>query len=378
MNSDVPGGASGATASSESGCLLPSMTAVTPSVLTAPIPDPMVPTAIAHTKPLEPEDDSSALPVYSCSELLDALPSLHTSTPSGPRLPVEILEEIIDSIASLDDDIEEFPLVHISWTTEDVLQMLSTLCLVCRALVPRCRLYMYNIITLRSQKDLSSIATTLSNHPHLVARIQDLTIDARLSDSQAWISAIPLSLPLASMGSIFLQFRGVDLTQLHPSFPATCTMFGGEVLLLNLVDVQYTRYSQITRLVRAVRAKSWNWTVTRDTLPLEVTVPLYPGRMCMPHYMRKLDWRLTWDMLDRILQALLSEDRLRWHCRYLYCSTEWPPSGVLRATYGVVLEKLVLFYQRTLSSNGVYFVFFSSGPFRIEFKSESHLSTEVM
>lgn len=357
------------------------MTAVTqPALVTlarAPISDAII-TTTTHTKSLEPEADSSAISSHSCNELSDPLPP----TPSGPRLPIAILERIIDCIA-IDYDLGGSP---VYWTFKDVHPMLLALCLVSQALVLRCRLYLYRNITLRNEQDLQSVAAALSHHPSLIAHIHNLVIDARHPQagspiSQSWISAVPLSLPIARMESLpQLWLDSVDLTQLHPSFYALCARFA-KVHCLVLIDVRYTRYSQLTRLVRAVQTGVLMCVFDFDSaailsaqglgLHTQPPLPSSAGRLLFPHCMDAVYWSLTWDALDHILQTLLSEeDCTPWPCATLDLKTNWPPRGGILSPYGVVLEKLVLFNQRLLHNGQRCSIQLTSGPFKIYFYGE--------
>lgn len=99
----------------------------------------------------------------------------------------------------------------------DELASIQACCLVRRAWIPRCRLYLCRTVHLDSRGMLQAASTFFHSSPFHAEKVRGLVVIGRGAD-QTWISNIPLRLPkLVNLERI--SFRDVDLSQQHPSFP---------------------------------------------------------------------------------------------------------------------------------------------------------------
>lgn len=171
---------------------------------------------------------------------------------SRPRLPIEIIERIIDFFPFLYGSYNGW---ESAWTPADTRAALRTCFLVCRAFVPRCRLHLLDSITLRTEKDLTAVENMFNKAPGLAKYVSTLTIDVVGAGPQSWVSAIPFALAVPSMELWELRVRGVDFTTVHVSFQRAFTRFAG-VSTLRLEDIRYSRYSQVTRFIHAINASA--------------------------------------------------------------------------------------------------------------------------
>lgn len=169
-------------------------------------------------------------------------PTPQTQPHPIPRLLIEILEHIVDCIA-LDFDPIDCPGY---WTSRDVNLMLAACSLVYRALVPRCRLFLFKDVILRFPRNLTNLVLTLQKYPYLIEHIWILDIHPTDTESQSWVTTVLLSLPITSMNLRALILSGVDFTQLHSTFYMTCTRFQ-ETESLFLDGVRFTRSRLRTR-----------------------------------------------------------------------------------------------------------------------------------
>ena len=99
----------------------------------------------------------------------------------------------------------------------DELASIQACCLVQRAWIPRCRLYLCRTVHLDSREMLQAASKFFYSSPFHAEKVRGLIIIGGGAD-QTWISNIPLRLPkLVNLERI--SFRDVDLSQQHPSFP---------------------------------------------------------------------------------------------------------------------------------------------------------------
>lgn len=291
-----------------------------------------------------------------------------------PRLPLEVLHNVIDTIALSYDRTNLSDATH--WNFWDSRVMLRACGLTCRNFVRRARHHLQRIdhLTLRSLHDLTSLVTATSKSPLFAHRIDALTIDASVSLlGQSWVSAVPLLLPLASMAVQRLALVGVDFTRLHPTFHRACTRFGG-VQQVYLKSVTYTRYSQIARLLRALRVNSLTWdapapTVQPEPGSLKLDVTVHPGPLFLPRYLRDIELTMTWDVLATMLHDFPWEDPVDRPRREWQFNPEWPP---VTPSYTTVLEDIVKVYELSLPEQRDSFQL-NPGPFWITMRSESPL-----
>lgn len=288
--------------------------------------------------------------------------SLHPPPHPSPRLPIEILEYIVDRIA-LDWDQSDPP---VFWTLADVPTMLAACSLVHRALIPRCRLHLFETVTLRSQQDLTSLVTTLRKFPQFVKRVRHLDIDATSTESQSWVSTVPLSLPITSMDLDSFSLTGVDLTLVHSTFYMACSRFH-EVKNIFFQDVRFTRYSQVTRLVRVTKATHFMWNVKVEDEVLHA--PVQPrGRVSLPKT-GQVSWFMPWGLLETIMQSFLYEEFTAWP-RQLLVLAHGPSRDIPRAIYVAVLQHIMQVYERISYISRESAVVFASGPFILELSGE--------
>ena len=126
-----------------------------------------------------------------------------------PELPVEIWDHVIDIIADTYGD-DGFQL------GDEARRELSSCFLVCRAWVPRCRLYLFREIDVISRDSLRSISTFLQKSPAFAGFVEKLNICAEGTD-QSWVATVPLLLPNLS-GLYTVSFTSLDFRQQHPRF----------------------------------------------------------------------------------------------------------------------------------------------------------------
>lgn len=265
------------------------------------------------------------------------------------RLPVEILEYIIDIAGDSS-----------SGTISDSGRAVLRACLlVCRAFAPRCRFHLANRIILRSKEDLANVAKMITMRPDLAIQNLTLTIDVVGAGPQGWVSAIPRTLPLSVMDIMELDIRGVDFTTLHGTFPAAFSRVDS-VCTLRLEDIRYSRYSQVTQFIRAVKARYLRWDVDH-TSPIDRSssrafvesglVGAHPGRLSLPRVIKDITWSTTWDLLLRCMLGLprthlSSTSFARWHC-----SVSSATQGVPDAYRGAVLGEVARTFERFASGN---------------------------
>lgn len=89
---------------------------------------------------------------------------------NGPRLPVEVIEEIIDSCVS-----------HAAVPNhEQVLRAYQVLCtcsLICRDLLPRSRKNLYSVVMFRCSEQVDKLLATLTSNPSLGELVRALRVD---------------------------------------------------------------------------------------------------------------------------------------------------------------------------------------------------------
>jgi hypothetical protein len=77
----------------------------------------------------------------------------------APRLPLEVLERIIDDVAEYDDDLIDYP------------SSIKACALVCHSFLPLCRKHIFAYVTLNARNSSSPTSDDLnhflSNSPHL-------------------------------------------------------------------------------------------------------------------------------------------------------------------------------------------------------------------
>ena len=123
-----------------------------------------------------------------------------------PVLPLEIWEHVIDMHACYGGSTWELA-VKID---------LQRWMLVCRAWVPRCRLYLSVEVRIASRDTLEVLSKLWCSSPFHAARVKQLKIVGG-QGNQSWISSFPLRLPKLPNFE-WLTLEDVDLSQLHPSF----------------------------------------------------------------------------------------------------------------------------------------------------------------
>lgn len=232
-------------------------------------------------------------------------------------------------------------------------------------------------ITLRSQQDLTSIASIFAAVRFRTKHIERLTIDATNSESQSWVSSVPFTLPISSLDITELIFRGVNLTHLHGAFYMSFSVFK-HVRLLRLEGIRYTRYTQFTRLLRTIKAPDFRLrdehiaqpTVNPSYTDYSRKAMLHPGRLALPPHAYDIWWDMPWDMLARFLHDSTLEDPAERLSVKLRISAEWPPASIPYTTYGAILEQFMWGFNKTRSIHGPIEFELSTGPFIVNLFSE--------
>lgn len=248
---------------------------------------------------------------------LQGIESLVLWEVSRPRLPYDILLDIVDIIALDYDRDSRSDETH--WDYWDSRVMLRACSLMNKLLAAHVQVQRYlcrntQKLVLRSSQDVSNQAVALRRSRSLARTICILKIDATTSQSQSWVSTVPLSLPISKMSNLLqLQLHGVDFTQLHPNFSMFFARLKhpGPLRTLHLVNIRYTRYSQLTRLFCATGCATAHVNgrfVDDDDIPRMATPPLHPGRLMIPRGVRHLTWNMSWDMLERLADDISWED----------------------------------------------------------------------
>ncbi|KAH8089872.1 hypothetical protein BXZ70DRAFT_1011349 [Cristinia sonorae] len=161
------------------------------------------------------------------------------------RLPVEVWEQIIDYVAG--------PLPDL-WA---VRENLFACALVCRAWVPRSFWWLFKTLTLKSALQLEYAVSRMANISGLSQCVEFLVVLCLPSQDMSWVSLVPLYLPrLENLQKfILIQF---DFTKRSPRFYDAYRLL--KVEHLKVVDPIYLRHNQITQLVVAVSAKTFDLT----------------------------------------------------------------------------------------------------------------------
>lgn len=161
-----------------------------------------------------------------------------------PELPIEVWERVID--------------VHTEFGTKScnatVQSSLRVWILVCRAWVPRCRLYLYNEVHITSRENLLAVSKFFHSFPCHAHRVSRLKIVGGGSN-QSWISEFPLRLPnLPNL--TYLTFKEVDLAQQHPWFPQLLSLLkrcaSGTIAFFLYFEDPRHEFDQHTMQIRAV------------------------------------------------------------------------------------------------------------------------------
>lgn len=177
-------------------------------------------------------------------------PDLSLSAPSspassGPQLPVEVCERIIDFVAGMN-------LHFILWGDHEMRSALRACALTCRSWVPRSRFHLFESITVRSSSDLDAIVGRLRASPVLWDRVEELIIDVRTVPAPHWwMFCLPVRLAPMLRKLRWLTFDSIDLSIPHENFYKGLLLWRG-IENLHLTDVQYTQHSQLARLISAL------------------------------------------------------------------------------------------------------------------------------
>lgn len=256
-----------------------------------------------------------------------------TNRDSSLRLETAIIERIVGYTASEGSD------------DRDSRRMLSACYLAITAEREPDTLDIHDKVVLRHQQDMARMEAMLQNYPYLINRIRHLVINVKDTEAQPWVSAIPLSLPFASMKLEQLCLIGVDLSQVYPAFDVL-----RKVRLIHFEDVRFTRYSQVTRLVRAVQASTFVWTVHKDASTTTNTDESLPAavdpraRILLPQCVDTLEWDMPWGVLEKMMQSLLQEASMSWP-RCLDLRPRELPQNIPRTTCVAVLGLLMQIYE---------------------------------
>ena len=172
-----------------------------------------------------------------------------TTSTSLPSLPIEIWEKIIDSTL-IDPN---------SGAINQKERLTIYACgLTCRAWLPRARFYLYDSITIHSDEGLSRVLEILSYTPAICDHVRSLTIIGGGSDTPWFIRTfIQLGSKLKKL--FYLTLRNFSLIQQNPHFFKTLSIFRAQHLTsITLQEVQYSRYSQITRCFSAATSVAFH------------------------------------------------------------------------------------------------------------------------
>lgn len=153
-----------------------------------------------------------------------------------------------------------------------------------------------------------------------------------------------------------------------------CTRFR-KVKRVRFQDVQFTRYTQVTRLVHATRASKFVRVVEENASALtDEDVALHAavdprGRVSLPHCVDELAWFMPWGLLEKMMERLLQEGSTSWP-RSLYLRPREPPQDIPRTTYVAVLRHLMQIYERFYVGRQDHRVSFVSGSVRLGLERE--------
>ncbi|THH32795.1 hypothetical protein EUX98_g1380 [Antrodiella citrinella] len=197
---------------------------------------------------------------------------INCSKQPSPRLPIEICERIIDSVAWSD--------VNTAEAHEGDEPSLLCCILVCRAWVPRCRFVLsYTEVDLRSHNDLVFFSRFFAVYPHTASNVEQLRIYGRkeneTSTYDSWFSSVPAMLP-ALPNLVTLSILDVDLSHQHPNIFMLYSKFKLASELVHgliLTRVSFLHFSQVARLAYAIGAR----TVSVDRCPL--SLPIFNSRV---------------------------------------------------------------------------------------------------
>ncbi|KAH8093880.1 hypothetical protein BXZ70DRAFT_368496 [Cristinia sonorae] len=166
-----------------------------------------------------------------------------------PRFPPEVWENVLDLLPELQ--------VHHSVIRNTLLSC----CLVCHDWLPRSAVHLRlsqasRTTTIRSRTDLLRLVQVLTATPYLCSRVEKLRLVAEDEDrDQSWVSSVPMRLASKLPHLDEITLLGFNLSNKHPEFYRSYALFPLTQRLV-LVDVRYTRLSQLARLVAATRARS--------------------------------------------------------------------------------------------------------------------------
>lgn len=220
-----------------------------------------------------------------------------------PRLPPELWDRIIDFIAGA------------TWDQDDTGELnppprwrrdLHACCLVCHTFLPRSLLQLYEVIELRSATHLTQVVRTLSNSPILRDRVRLLTINAKDSVNQSWVSLVPIRLQIRTLSNCrFLILRGTDLSTMHSHAKTALGYLKQRLWKVTLEDVHYFSSLQLVRFFRIassveLRYPSHNKLEGREVAGLGRLPPCPIGRDRFQGEQRFFTVEMSWVALGQV------------------------------------------------------------------------------
>lgn len=165
---------------------------------------------------------------------------------SSPRLPIEVIERVIDSI---------YPLQYYeNVTVVDQRIMWKACALSCRAMAPRSQFWLFREIWLRSEAHALSFTKLLRGKNMVARHVRFLAMTGPESSNPlrryTWISWVPLVLAprMKNLQELWLQYD--VFWDSHPRLPQALTAFKS-IRRLILHGTSFPNFGQCIRLIRA-------------------------------------------------------------------------------------------------------------------------------
>jgi len=259
------------------------------------------------------------------------------SHPAGPRLPIEVIEHILDSIQELLYEQHDV-FFH------DLYPVWKACALTCRSMVPRSQYWLFRTINLGKQSQAESLMEILRRNPKVAEYTHILVIAGPLGEEESapsftWISWIPSLFAPRMTNLNELQLEGDIFSKCHQSFPMALTAFRS-IRKLSMFNITFSTFRHCSHLIRGFPHLDHLGSLYLSWKPRSSYYPYlhrYPNtRSCKLHITHLDLWSDTPDGIDlhEFVQFMGAQDHsiLRTLCLQVG-NNDFTPSILRRASH---------------------------------------------
>lgn len=166
---------------------------------------------------------------------------------SSPRLPIEVLERVIDICS------EEAETYNTRYS------YLRSFALTCRSWLPRSRFHLFSVLYIQDESRLLSFMILRRQAPTISSYVRDLNIygppndaptpnDPKKTKAKPWVHLVPLKLGPVLRDLETITLDSVDIMAVHSTFYQALSLFRSTKQLI-LSGVNFPTFDQFARLV---------------------------------------------------------------------------------------------------------------------------------